>query len=49
MVLELFLALNGYELAADDSDCVLTMLALAAGELDEPALAEWILARAVAR
>ena len=40
--LELFLAINGYALKADDANCVLTMLALAAGELDEPALAAWI-------
>ncbi len=49
MVLELFLALNGHELVADDADCVLTMLALAAGELDEPVLAEWIRTRSLAR
>jgi death-on-curing protein len=42
VVLELFLAINGYALKADDANCVLTMLALAAGELDEPALAAWI-------
>jgi death-on-curing protein len=46
VVLELFLAINGYVLKADDANCVLTMLALAAGELDEPALAAWIRANA---
>ncbi len=39
---ELFLAINGYELAADDAECVLTMLSLAAGDLDEAALATWV-------
>jgi death on curing protein len=39
---ELFLALNGFDLTAEDTDCVLTMLALAAGELTEPAFAAWI-------
>jgi death-on-curing protein len=39
---ELFLALNGYTLIADDVACVVTMLAVAAGELDEAVFAEWI-------
>ena len=39
---ELFLALNGFELEAGDADCVLTMLAVAAGSLDEPAFAQWL-------
>ena len=39
---ELFLALNGSELTAGDADCVVTMLAVAAGTLDEAALAEWL-------
>lgn len=42
VAVELFLALNGYELIADDSDCILTMLSLAAGDLDEAVFAEWI-------
>ena len=42
VVTELFLELNGYELVADDSDIVLTWLALAAGERDEEATATWI-------
>ena len=42
VALELFLALNGFELDASDVDCVLTMLAVASGEMDEPMLAEWI-------
>jgi len=39
---ELFLELNGFELVADDSDCVLTMLAVAASEMDEAAFADWL-------
>ena len=39
---ELFLALNGYLLAANDVDCVLTMLGVAAGELDETLFAAWL-------
>jgi death-on-curing protein len=39
---ELFLALNGYDLIADDEACVLTVLALAAGTLTEEAFAGWI-------
>jgi death on curing protein len=37
-----FLIENGYELVASEADAVLTALALAAGELTEVALAEWI-------
>lgn len=39
VVCELFLALNGCELAMDDATAVLTWLALAAGELSEDDLA----------
>ena len=42
VALELFLALNGRELMAGDVDCVVTMLAVAAGDIDETELAEWI-------
>ena len=42
VALELFLAMNGKELKASDADCVLTMLSVAAGEMDETSLAEWI-------
>ena len=42
VVAELFLELNGYELTATDAQCVTTFLALAAGELGEDQLAEWI-------
>jgi len=42
VVLELALMLNGYELKASDTECVATMLALAAGQLAETDLADWI-------
>jgi death on curing protein len=39
---ELFLELNGYSLAADDAACVMTMLAVAAGDITEVEFAAWI-------
>ncbi len=42
VALELFLNLNGHELVANDASCVLTMLAVAAGDMAEAALADWI-------
>ncbi len=39
---ELFLALNGYQLQAEDAVCVSTMLALAAGDLPESEFAAWL-------
>ena len=42
VAVELFLALNGFELVADDAPCVLTMLAVAAGTPDEAAFAVWL-------
>jgi death-on-curing protein len=42
VAVELFLWLNGQQLLADDASCVLTMLALAAGDLSEDALADWL-------
>lgn len=42
VALELFLALNGYELIASDAECVITMLGVAAGDTEEPAFANWI-------
>ncbi|SRR5260221_3627719 len=42
VALELFLALNGFMLTASDVDCVITMLAVASGEMDETALAGWV-------
>lgn len=42
VAMELFLALNGFELTAADADCALTMLSVAAGDIDEAAFANWI-------
>ena len=49
VVSEAFLALNGYSLDASDAELVVTFLALAAGEIDEDALAEWFRAHVAAR
>jgi death on curing protein len=38
----LFLFLNGYRLTAPQADATLTMLAVAAGQMDEAALARWL-------
>jgi death-on-curing protein len=38
----LFLELNGLELTASDAECVTALLALAAGDLAEDQLSEWI-------
>lgn len=46
---ELFLALNGLELNADDGECVVTMLAVAAGQTDEATFARWLRAHTAAR
>ncbi|OIN90461.1 MAG: death-on-curing protein [Comamonadaceae bacterium CG1_02_60_18] len=42
VAMELFLVLNGFELTATNADCVLTMLSVAAGDIDEAAFADWI-------
>jgi death-on-curing protein len=42
VVAELFLDLNGLELTATDAECVTTFLKLAAGELTEEQLTDWI-------
>jgi death-on-curing protein len=39
---ELFLALNGFDLVVDDLECVVTILSLAAGEIDEGEFAAWL-------
>jgi death-on-curing protein len=44
VVAELFLALNGVDLTATDAECVTTFLRLAAGELSEDQLADWMAA-----
>ena len=46
---ELFLALNGHTLTADDADCVTTMLAVAAGDIEEAAFAAWLRAHSAPR
>jgi death-on-curing protein len=38
----MFLGINGYEIDTTELDVVQTMLPLAAGELSESALAEWV-------
>jgi len=42
VVMELFLLLNGYELIANDEDCVLTMLKIASSDMSEEELVKWI-------
>ncbi len=42
VAVELFLALNGSVLTASDADCVMTMLAVASGDLHEAGFAAWI-------
>ncbi len=42
VAVELFLALNGFALTADDVACVLTMLDVAAGEISEESFADWV-------
>ena len=39
---ELFLQLNGWRLEIDDTACVLTMLAVATGDITEDAFADWL-------
>lgn len=45
----LFALLNGQRLQAAQADATLTMLGVAAGEVDEPAFAAWIRAHLVPR
>ena len=45
VAVELFLALNGWELNASDAECVLAMLQLAAGECTEEQFAQWVRAQ----
>ena len=46
---ELFLVINGWQLVASDADCVLIMLSLASGEIDEPTFPAWLRGRVRAR
>ncbi len=45
----LFLALNGYRLNASQADATLTVMSLAAGEIDEAEFARWIRANSAPR
>jgi death-on-curing protein len=49
VAVELFLRLNGFVLDAEDTACVLTMLAVAGGEMDEQNFADWIRKNTVPR
>jgi len=42
IALEYFLALNGFELGADDNQCVLVILSVASGAFSEEELAGWV-------
>lgn len=42
VAIELFLLLNGWRLIAPDADCVMVMLSIAAGEIDEVTFAQWL-------
>lgn len=42
LAMGLFLFVNGYRLEATQADATVAMLAVAAGEIDEPTLAVWI-------
>ncbi len=42
VVVELFLMLNGYSLKATDVECIITILAVAAGDIDEANFAVWV-------
>lgn len=46
---ELFLRLNGWQLAVTDAECVLTMLAVATGDLTEDEFAAWLRTHAAPR
>jgi len=45
----LFLALNGWRLVASQADATLTVLAVAAGQIDEAAFARWLREHRVSR
>jgi death-on-curing protein len=44
-----FLAINGYQLVADQADAIRTILSVASGEMDEAALADWLAANITAQ
>lgn len=45
----MFLALNGYRLNASQADAALTVMSLAAGEIDEAEFARWVRANSAPR
>jgi death on curing protein len=47
-IIDVFLRMNGLALTANETDAVVTIQALAAGELTEEELADWIAANAKA-
>lgn len=49
VAVELFLRINGWQLTASDAECVLTMLAVAAGDISESEFADWLRAHAAER
>ena len=49
VAVELFIDCNGQALVADDADCVVTMLAVAAGTMNEAQFADWIRQHTVPR
>ncbi len=49
VVMATFLGINGFNLITDEADVVATITALAAGELEEAPLAEWVRGRIVSR
>ena len=49
VAVELFLALNGFDFLATDSECVVNMLDVAAGDIDEAAFGAWIRAHSQPR
>ena len=48
VTMAVFIELNGFDLVATETEVVTTMLALAAGELDEAGLAAWLRSRIAA-
>jgi death on curing protein len=49
VAVELFLELNGFELAATDAECVIRMLAVAAGDISGARFASWLRANSKRR
>jgi death-on-curing protein len=49
VVMLLFLYLNGYRIEASDADKVMIMLKVAAGQIDETTLANWLREHAMSR